>query len=183
MEMVLCCPNQSELILTIEPVSDILGLKKSQLTILRSYATEDTRVLRYAMICNNITESAQVMEKLSRVNLIPFMDGYIELLSYAIMSMEGDSADGILEKLIPEENMNDYILFTNLVLITLILVFSCVCCYYRLRQKKVRKIAEDLIEFEDIEITPPGQFCSSPVQFSTSRGEKPGQLYHDKVRL
>jgi len=180
-EMVLCCLDQSELLLTIEPVSNVLGLKKNQLTILTSYSTgrrrlEDTWILRYAIICDNSTESAQVLKMLPGVTIIPFMDGYIELLSYTIMSMEDDSPNGILENIIPDENIIDYILLSNLVLITFLLICSCVCCSHCSRQRKVRKVGEDLAEFDEIEMSPPGKFFSTPRPFSTGEGEKNGHF-------
>jgi len=111
------------------------------------------------------------------------MDGYIELLSYTIMSVEGDSASGIFENIIPDENIVDYLLFSNLLLIALLLVCSCICCYHCFRQKKMRKVGEDLTEFNDIEMSPPGKFFSSPRGFSTSEGQIPGHKGHHKGRM
>jgi len=157
--MLVCCIEARQVSQTVGPVSAALGMQTSQVIILdykRSGQRRmaDTWVLDYALFCEGVEESAQVFELLADSNIISMMEGYMETLFDTFISIDGDGGVSFTSRSVVSSSTkteDNFVYYTTLVNLGLILVCCCVFAYYRYRTKRWQKIATK-IESRDLQL-------------------------------
>jgi len=157
---------------TIEPFSNALGLQKNQVVILAYKSTVRRRaaeqVVRYALFCKNEKELTNVLELVSHMNTIPLNNVSLEIWSYTIISINGDSAGNNIARDTHENGIMDHMPFWNFALIVLLCFLLCFlyACHRHYRIKS-RCVAAWVSQPGNIQMSP----LPSPEKF-TSEGKE-----------
>jgi len=148
-KMLVCCIEAKQVLQTVGPVSAALGIQKSQVMILDFKRTGQRRMaetwaLDYALFCEGVEESAQVFELLADNNITSMMEGYMETLFNTFISIDGDGGVSFSSRSVGSsgsETKENFVYYTTLGNLALILVCCCVFVCYCYRIKRWQKIA------------------------------------------
>jgi len=177
--MVICCIQETQILLTIEPIAKALGLHKNQLVILASTVIVRRRVaeqvVRYAVFCKNEKELTNVLELVSHMNTIRLNNVPLEISSYTIVSINGGTTGNNISR---DSNVNgimDHMPFWNFALIVVLcFLLSLLYAYHRHHRNKSRRLAAHLSRSVVMQMSPlaaPGKFTSEGCEDHETRVE------------